>query len=338
MRLWPLMPLVLSTVSLAQSFTIQNSNTIENLRGLSAVSSSVIWASGTHGTYLRTMDGGATWSLAQVPGAEALDFRDVEAFSAAEAYMLAAGPGDQSRIYKTSDAGKTWTLQFTNNNPKGFYDCMSFWDRTHGIAVGDPIDGVFELIATEDGEHWNALPPSMRPRSLAEEGAFAASGTCILAQGDNNVWFVTGGSAARVFRSKNRGNTWSAADVPLVRDGAASGAFSIVLNGQGHAVIGGGDYQHPGRNPNLAYSEDGGATWRPLPFRQQSYFSAVAIDPSNRQHLLAVGSAHTGYSDDLQSGIWRAFWDMNLNAATFVGPGEAIAVGPQGKIARFSLP
>jgi photosystem II stability/assembly factor-like uncharacterized protein len=331
------MPLVLSSVSLAQSFTIQNSNTTENLRGLSAVSSSVIWASGTHGTFLRTIDGGATWSSAQVPGAEALDFRDVEAFSADEAYLLAAGPGDQSRIYKTADAGKTWALQFTNNDPKGFYDCMSFWDRTHGIALGDPIDGMFELIATEDGEHWNSLPASAAPRSLAQEGAFAASGTCILAQGDN-VWFVTGGNAARVFRSKNRGSTWSAADVPLVKDGAASGAFSIAVDGQGRAVIGGGDYQHPERNPNLASSEDGGATWRPLPFSQQSYFSAVAIDPRNRQHLLAVGSAHAAYSDDLQSGIWKAFWDLHLNAATFVGPGEAIAVGPQGKIVRFLLP
>jgi photosystem II stability/assembly factor-like uncharacterized protein len=338
MHLWWLMPLVLSSVSLAQSFTVQNSNTTENLRGLSAVSSSLIWASGTHGTYLRTVDGGATWVTAQVPGAETLDFRDVAALSADEAYLLAAGPGDQSRIYKTADAGKTWALQFTNRDPKGFYDCMSFWDRTHGIALGDPIDGVFELIATEDGEHWASLADFMRPRSLAQEGAFAASGTCILTESDHNVWFVTGGSAARVFRSKNRGSTWSAADVPLVKDGAASGAFSIAFDKQGGAVIGGGDYQHPERNPNLAYSEDQGATWRPLPFSQQSYFSAVTIDPRNRQHLLAVGSAHAAYTDDLRSGVWKAFWDLSLNAATYVGPGEAIAVGAQGKIVRFLLP
>ena len=94
----------------------------------------------------------------------------------------------------------------------------------------------------------------------------------------------------------------------------------------------------PERNPNLAYSEDGGITWQVLPFRQQSYFSAVAIDPANRQHLLAVGSAHAAYTDNLQSGIWKGYWDLNLNAARFVGPGEAIAVGPQGKIVRFTLP
>ncbi len=60
--------------------------------------------------------------------------------------------------------------------------------------------------------------------------------------------------------------------------------------------------------------------------------------PLNRRHLLAVGGAHAAYADDLGSGIWKAYWDLNLNAAAFVGPGEAIAVGPQGKIVRFTLP
>lgn len=337
MRLRPLVPLVFSALSVAQSFTAQNSNTSEDLRGLSAVSASVVWASGTHGTYLRTVDGGLTWTVGQVPGAEALDFRDVQAFSAEEAYLLSAGPGEQSRIYKTADAGKTWSLQFTNNYPKGFYDCMAFWDRTHGIAVGDPVDGEFELIATEDGVRWTALPASSRPRALAEEGAFAASGTCIGVQGDN-VWFVSGGNAARVFRSSNRGNTWAAADVPLVNDGAAAGAFSVAFAGQTTALIGGGDYQHPEKTPNLAYSDDGGFTWGVLAFKQQAYFSAVALDPHDNRRLLAVGSAHAGYTDDWRGGVWKAYWDVNLNAAVFVGPGEAIAVGPKGKVVRFTLP
>ena len=338
MRLCRLVPLMLSSISVAQSFTVQNSTTSENLRGLSAVSSSLIWASGTHGTYLRTVDGGTTWTAGQVAGAESLDFRDVQAFSADEAYLLAAGPGDQSRIYKTADAGKTWTMQFTNGEAKGFFDCMAFWDRTHGMALGDPVDGEFELIVTEDGEHWHTMPETIGPRALAQEGAFAASGTCLVTQGTNNVWFVTGGFAARVFRSSNRGATWSAADVPLVRDNASSGAFSLAFDGEGRAVIGGGDYQHAERQPTLAYSDDGGITWQGLPFGQQSYFSVVAIDPANRQHLLAVGSAHGAYADNLASGIWKAYWDLNLNAATFVGPGEAVAVGPQGKIVRFMLP
>jgi photosystem II stability/assembly factor-like uncharacterized protein len=339
MRLLWLLPIAFSTLSLAQSFTVQNSNTTEDLRGVSAVSATVVWASGTHGTYLRTTDGGATWLSRQVPGAETLDFRDVEAFSVDGAYLLAAGPGEQSRIYKTNDGGNTWDLQFTNHEPKGFYDCMAFWDRAHGIALGDPIDGQFELITTDDGgAHWNPLPTPYRPHSLAEEGAFAASGSCITVQNNTNVWFVTGGNAARVFRSNNRGNTWSAADAPVTHDSASSGVFSISFNGSNHGVIGGGDYKHPEREgPNLAYTEDGGLTWTLSQIRPEPYFSAVALDPNNGHHLLAVGSAHAAYTDDVEKGAWKASWDMNLNAVAFAGPGGAFAVGQKGKVVRFAL-
>lgn len=337
MRYCWLLPIAFSTLSLAQSFTVQNSNTTSDLRGLSVVSSSVAWASGTHGTFLRTIDAGMTWVAATVPGAEASDFRDVEAFSADQAYLLAAGPGEQSRIYKTTDGGKTWALQFTNHDPKGFYDCMAFWDPTHGIAVGDPVDGKFELIATGDGATWNPLPDASLPRSLATEGAFAASGTCLSIQ-DENVWLVTGGSAARVFRSSNRGNTWAAADAPILHDNASSGIFSVSFNGPRHGVIAGGDYQHPERDGStLAYTEDGGLTWNTSGIHPQVYFSAVALDPANGRRLITAGSTHAGYTDDLGAGHWKAYWEMNLNAVAYSGPEEAFGVGPKGKIVRFKL-
>src|SRR5215470_13170807 len=126
MRVRCVLLIAFSSLSWAQTYSIQVSHSTESLRGVSAVSAQVVWASGTHGTYLRTLDGGKVWTPAQVPGAESLDFRDVEAFSADEAFLLAAGPGEQSRIYKTVEAGRTWSLQSTNHDPKGFYDCMAF--------------------------------------------------------------------------------------------------------------------------------------------------------------------------------------------------------------------
>jgi photosystem II stability/assembly factor-like uncharacterized protein len=168
----------------AQTPRVQISNTTESLRGVSAVSREMAWASGTHGTYLRTTDGGRTWTPAQVPDAAALDFRAVVAFSADEAFLMSAGPGDQSRIYQTTDGGTHWQLQFTNSNPKGFFDSMVFWDHTHGIVLGDPITDEsgqlkFELLLTDDGETWHAISPSQLPAALEGEGAFAASNSCI---------------------------------------------------------------------------------------------------------------------------------------------------------------
>jgi photosystem II stability/assembly factor-like uncharacterized protein len=137
----------------------QSSLTTARLRGVSAVSSTVAWASGSDGVYLKTTDGGATWRAGTVPGAETLDFRDVEAFDADTAYLLSIGEGEHSRIYKTTDGGEHWRLQFTNGNPKAFFDAMAFWDPDRGVAVSDSVDGRFMIIKTIDGgASWKELP------------------------------------------------------------------------------------------------------------------------------------------------------------------------------------
>src|SRR5271155_5360092 len=177
--------LLATAAALAQSAPkTRPSNTTENLRGVSAVSQNIAWASGTHGTYLRTTDAGRTWLPAQVPDAPTLDFRAVVAFSADEAFLMSAGPGDQSRIYHTTDAGQHWQLQFTNTNSKGFFDSMVFWDPTHGIVLGDPIPDEtgkpkFELLITTDGQTWTPIPPAQLPPAIEGEAAFAASNTCL---------------------------------------------------------------------------------------------------------------------------------------------------------------
>src|ERR1700674_4267658 len=297
-------PVLFATSLIAQNPTTQKSNTTENLRGVSALPNQVAWASGTHGTYLRTTNAGNSWLPAQVPGAEALDFRDVEAFSADLAYLLSAGPGDHSRIYKTIDAGKNWVLQFTNKDPKGFFDCMAFWDRDHGIAVGDPVADNsgklrFELISTEDGgKNWTAIPPDSIPTALEGEGAFAASGTCITVQGNSKVWFATGGKVARVFRSTNAGKTWTVADTPIIHGPDSAGVFSIAFRDATHGVIAGGDYKHPGQDgPNLAFTDDGGLTWKLSTVSPQTYFSAVAFAEPGSAAVLVVGSTQSAYTN-----------------------------------------
>lgn len=279
--------LLFSAVALAQSGPrIEISHTTENLRGVSAVSRQVAWASGTHGMYLRTTDGGQTWTPAQVPDAAALDFRAVVGFSAEEAFLMSAGPGGQSRIYYTADAGQHWQLQFTNSNPKGFFDTMVFWDAKHGIVLGDPIPDEkgklkFELLATEDGESWHSMPPSQLPEAVEGEGAFAASNSCmaVLANDSSNIWFASGGKTAHVFHSPDGGKTWTTSTTPILHGPESAGIFSIAFRDALHGVIAGGDYKHPNDDgPNLAFTEDGGKTWTLSALHPQAYFSAVAYD------------------------------------------------------------
>jgi len=282
-----LLLLLAATTALAQpARQTQFSNTTEDLRGVSAVSQNIAWASGTHGTYLRTTDAGRTWTSAQVPDAATLDFRGVVAFSAAEAFLMSAGPGDQSRIYHTSDAGQHWQLQFTNANPKAFFDSIAFWDPTHGIVVGDPIPDdsgqpKFQLLLTTDGKTWTPIPPARLPPAIEGEGSFAASNTClaILPNDDPNIWFATGGKAARVFHSPDRGRTWQVFDTPITHGADSAGIFSIAFRDPLHGVIAGGDYKHPDQDgPNLAFTSDGGKTWAVSQIFPQSYYSAVAYD------------------------------------------------------------
>jgi photosystem II stability/assembly factor-like uncharacterized protein len=290
--------LFFSAVGVAQSGPrIEISRTTENLRGVSVVSRQIAWASGTHGTYLRTIDGGETWTPGQVPHATELDFRAVVAFSADEAFLMSAGPGDLSRIYHTNDGGQLWDLQFTNSNPKGFFDSMVFWDSKHGIVLGDPISDDkgklhFELLETDDGESWRVIPPSQLPEAIEGEGAFAASNSCIAilngaafraasssAYSDPNIWFASGGKGARVFHSSDRGKTWEVFKTPILQGLESTGIFAIVFRDARHGVIAGGDYKRPDEDgPNLAFTEDGGKTWSLSGLKPQAYFSAVAYD------------------------------------------------------------
>jgi photosystem II stability/assembly factor-like uncharacterized protein len=358
-----LIVLVASSALAQLSRQTQSSNTTEDLRGVSAVSQQIVWASGTHGTYLHTTDGGRIWIAAQVPNASSLDFRGVVAFSADEAFLMSSGPGDQSRIYHTSDAGQHWQLQFTSTNPKAFFDSMVFWDSTHGIVLGDPIPEpssqtsgslTFQLLVTSDGQSWTPIPSAQRPPAVDGEGAFAASNTClaILPHDDPNLWFATGGKSARVFHSPDRGRTWQFFDTPILHGSESAGIFSIAFRDPMHGVIAGGDYKHPDRDgPNLAFTKDGGKTWTLSKIFPQSYFSAVAYDKKS------ITPAAAAFDEDqanlrLFVAAPKFIFDfrppqnptrispprkagIGFNAVSAYPGGGAIFVGPKGSIATI---
>ena len=145
------------------TLTPQTSGTTALLQAVSIVDDQTAWVSGHKATWAHTADGGVTWKAGSVPGADSLQFRDVYAVSEDTAFLMAAGPGALSRIYHTVDGGLTWQLQWTNPDPKGFYDCFAFWDPSHGILFGDQVDGQTIMLADDGRKHLDshpALPPS----------------------------------------------------------------------------------------------------------------------------------------------------------------------------------
>ena len=316
-------------------WTLQTSGVTARLRGVSAVNARVAWASGSAGTVLRTADGGATWQKLAVT-TDAVDFRDIDAIDARTAYVLSIGNGPASRIYKTDDAGVTWTLQFKNEDPKAFYDAMSFWDATHGIVIGDSIDGKFCILTTENGgKSWVRVTESALPPALPNEGAFAASGTNIAVSGKSYAWIGLGAATkARVLYTRNRGRTWKVAETPLAA-GASAGIFSVAFRDAKHGVIVGGDYtKEKDAVNNLAITDDGGATWK-LVKGLNGFRSVVAYVPGMKTALVAIGPSGSDYSVD-DGRTWTQLAGPGFDTLSFVhGRPVAWAAGARGSLGRL---
>lgn len=341
MRRWMLGLAVLSAaVGLTAASTpqlewqLQPSGVTARLRGLSAVSARVAWASGG-GAILRTMDGGGTWQARPIPGTAALDFRDIDAMSANVAYALSIGPGERSRIYKTTDGGEHWDLQFANADPGVFLDAMAFWDAQRGIAVSDSVAGAFVILATIDGGRtWTRVPANRLPAPLPGEGAFAASGTNVAVSGSHHVWIGTG--ASRVLRSEDDGRTWNISTTP-VPAGPSAGIFSVAFRDAKHGVIVGGDYRRETEAVrNAAATNDGGATWEPASRGVGGYRSVVAWVPGTKASFVAAGPSGVDWSPD-DGRTWTSSAGSGFDTLSFAHAGVGWAAGEQGRLARLII-
>jgi len=332
---------LLGAVAVLAGFTVNNGRTLSwelkptgsqaRLRGLSVVNPNVVWASGSLGTVLRTTNGGTSWQSVGPPGTEALQYRDIEAFSATDAVILSIGVGTDSRVYVTSDGGAHWTQTFSNTDPNAFYDCMTFLDRRHGLALSDPVDGRFRLIATSDGGlTWTVVRADM-PAALDGEFAFAASGQCLVSVG-HRAWFATGGSSeARVFRSDDGGQSWTAHATPI-RSGPTAGIFALAFRDPHRGLAVGGDFTVPNLAPDaLALTSDGGSTWGLSTQAPNEYRSGAAW--VGGRIALAVGP--TGSDATLDGGFSWTRFDHGSFDTVDCAHGACWASGEQGRVARL---
>ena len=344
---------------------LEESGTTAGLRGIHALNGKVAWASGTGGTVLKTIDGGAHWIKCAVPDAgtdgATLDFRGVQGFSARTAIVMASGPGLKSRLFETTDGCTTWELLFANPDaPNGFFD--GFWmNGSRGIVVGDPVDGRFVVfLSDKDGKRWKRdrhAGLALGKRTLA---AFAASNTAI-ARGNGLFTraFATGGKSGSFFFSRpfmaeeekqgllekavRKEPPWKASPIPVGSGSESSGTFSVAyrypvttsicaectFNDNSLFVAVGGDYTKPNESAaTAAWSSDGGATWIASTVPPHGYRSAV--EWSDALHLwISVGTNGSDLSRD-DGKTWKPLDDGNWNAVSL-----PFAVGPNGRIAKL---
>lgn len=324
--------------------TPQQSGTRNRLQAVSPVNQRIVWASGLGGTFVATTDGGDTWRAGVVsdngvPQTQ-LQFRDVHGVSAKVAYLLAAGEGEASRIYKTEDGGATWTLQFKNTEPLAFYDCFDFWNPNRGVTFSDPVNGRFPVIRTTDGRTWQDIGDRMPPALVGEFG-FAASGTCVATQGGQRAWIATGGAAtARILATTNGGNTWNAY-ATSIPSGPSGGAFSVAFRDPLRGLVAGGDLAASGVVPdNVARSRDGGKTWAPTdnPAPIPGAVFGLSYVPSQQQlRVVATGPGGTSWSAD-EGDTWSLIPGLNnFWAVAFATHKAGWLVGTEGRIVKVSF-
>lgn len=283
------------SAALAQ-WQMQPVSTTASFRSVSVPSAAVVWAGGTKGTFVRSVDGGQTWQVGNVPDAQDCDFRDVKAFDGQTAYLMSAGPAENglARLYKTDNGGQTWTLLYQTRQPGVFFDSMDFWDRQHGIVVSDPVAGRWFILTTDDGGRtWQQVPPTALPPLKPNEAAFAASGTNLVVQGNRKVWIASGGGAVgRVFRSNDRGRTWAVGDTPIA-GGEMTGLVGMQFRDKRVGMVVGGTFKQTEQPlPTAAITRNGGRTWQAIASTDPPGLKeCIAFLPGNR--ALLVGPSGT---------------------------------------------
>jgi photosystem II stability/assembly factor-like uncharacterized protein len=318
----------------------QDSGTAELLQAISIVDDQTVWVSGHGATYARTVDGGESWVAAVMPDAEGLQFRDVHAVDAQTAYLMSAGTGDASRIYKTTNGGESWTLQHINPDADGFYDCMDFWGPDHGALYGDSVEGQVVILTTSDGgETWERVSSSGLPDALPGEGGFAASGTCLVAGTGGRAWIGTGASSpARVLLTEDGGASWSAVDTPVIA-ATSAGITSVAFHDEMNGMVVGGDINDPeGRFDNIAVTSDGGRTWILAggPAMTGAAYGSSYVPGAPTPTAVIVGPSGVDYSVD-NGESWQSLDSREYWAVAFHSPSAGWAVGREGRITKLEM-
>jgi photosystem II stability/assembly factor-like uncharacterized protein len=336
-RLTALLLLLGSSPAAGQStWETLKAETTASFRGLSVVNDRVVWASGTRGTVIRSIDGGNTWRVDSIPGASAFDLRSIFALSDQEAHVAATA----GRIWRTIDGGASWTLTYQSPDTSMFLDAITFRNDREGMTLGDPMAGRFVLLVTRDGgATWSMAPDGSRPQAQDGEAAFAASGTSLVVAGRRFAWLGTGGSVARVFRSTDAAATWTAAESAIPPRGTTVGVFSVAFGDPLHGIVVGGDYERPdSANGTAAFTTDGGISWTPSTRFPRGYRSGAAIRRVNPDSLIAIAVGTTGSDVSHDGGVtWTPLDATAFNAVQFAPSGIAFAVGARGRVARITI-
>jgi len=280
---------------------ILNTGIKTSIRGLSVVNNNVVWVSGSNGMVGKSSNAGKNWKWMTVKGFEKNEFRDIEAFDANTAIIMAIPDAENvhpANILKTTDGGETWKIVYENKTKGMFLDAMEFRDPKNGTVIGDPVEGKFFIAKTTDGGNsWNELSAEERFVADSGEAFFASSGTNIRMLYNGSVVIASGGKNSRLFYDK------TVFDLPMTKGKETAGTNSVAVfdnykkNKANKIVVVGGDFTADSlTDKNCFVSNNGGKTWERPKAPPHGYRSCVEF--LNKETIVTCGLNGVDYSFD----------------------------------------
>ena len=325
--------LIFLSINFVQAqWTKQSAGTDASFRSIHAVSKKVVWAGGSKGTVLLTIDGGSNWKVIQVKDAEKLDFRDIYGVNAKKAYAMSAGNAEEgaAKIFKTIDGGANWKVVLHLTEKGVFFDSMDFWNEKEGILIGDPIDEKPFILRTVDGGiSWNRIDKNKLPAVLEGEASFAASGTGVATKSNGSAWLNT---QSRIFYTPDKGETWQVYQTPF-KQGQTSGIFGLHFWNERQGIAVGGDYKSDKEKmENVAITDDAGKTWEFLVAAQPDGLKESGWMLPDKS-LLLVGTSGTSLLDTKVT-AWKVVDNESFHAISCFKD-ACWAIGGKGNLAKW---
>lgn len=277
-------------------------------RAVDAWNTDIYWMGGDDFRVASTYDGGRTWRVDTLvpPGEipEPLQYRSIEMLDDSTVLVLSAGaPGV---MWRTEDAGQSWTIVWREDHPNIFMDALRFSDEGYGWMFGDPFDGAFAIYRSLDrGKTWSRIDPEVLPEPLSGEAGFAASDQLIgFAKGC--TFIATGGENNRILKTCDHGSTWETLATPMPKGSSMVGPMGMVLTDSVGFLVG-GDWEHPEANTqSMSRTFDGGQTWvNFMPSSNPGHRTGVALLPAvgSEPNLIVAGRMGV---DILFEGEWSS--------------------------------
>lgn len=302
-------------------------------RAVRATSDSVVWVSGSKGCVLRSLNYGEGWRMFSPDSLNKSDFRSLYAWGKDTAVVFTAG--NPALGFRTEDGGESWYKVFEMHHPKVFINSIDFMNSDNGVAWGDPIDGIFFMLHTQDGgRSWQEMNA---PFSIDGDGGFAASNMCVQYLPSGKIVFVTGVRRSCFYYLEQLVDKWKFSHVPIVENGPsrADGIYCIKMFDDNFGIAAGGNYTKVSTNENIiAITHDGGETWISPNSLPHGFISAIgALSPDNKL-IIAIGSHGSSLSRD--GGVnWTFNSDDGYHALSVSPSGKYIYfVGEKGKVGR----